>query len=105
MGIDIPIIDTENREEGNFGTFQVILTQPGGGAVLSAQKTATVTIFHDDNFTNMVNRIEGIMKMRAMKFSTKTYSWREQFEDALTMEGAVTETEVKLPSVLWIYQE
>jgi hypothetical protein len=43
---DVPLID--NHTADGTHTFDVSLANPGGGAVLGAANTATVTIFDDE---------------------------------------------------------
>ena len=56
-----------------------------------------MSIYHDDQFRGMVDKLSDVMKMRAMKFKLTTGSYREQFELALSMEGQTTETGETLP--------
>ena len=51
---------------------------PDGGAVLTANKVATVTICHDDQFTGMINSVVSLMKLKQRTLKYSTGSWSEQ---------------------------
>merc|ERR1719258_480898 len=88
--ISIPIIDN-SRDEETLQTFKVLLTNPTGGAMLSALKTCTITICHDDQFTGMLDKMSSLMQVKQSKFSVGTATWSEQFVDAMNIEGGVGE--------------
>jgi solute carrier family 8 (sodium/calcium exchanger) len=98
--ISVPIVDTD-KEEDVFNSFTVVLKNPDGGAVLTANKVATVTICHDDQFTGMINSVVSLMKLKRRTLKYSTGSWSEQFENAIRMSGDVDEDGMPLePSAL-----
>jgi len=69
----------------------VLLTNPTGGATLTALKRCTVTVCQDDEFTGMLDKLTGLIELRKSKFVVGSSTWSSQFSDALTIEGEVDE--------------
>jgi solute carrier family 8 (sodium/calcium exchanger) len=88
--ISVPILDNDHDEE-TFNAFRVLLTDPEGGAMLSANKIASVSICHDDQFTGMISAVAALIKVKNSNFRMSTSSWSEQFMAAIRMEGDMDE--------------
>lgn len=78
-------------EEDVMNSFQVLLTNPTGGAVLTANKMATVTICHDDQLSGMISSVVSLMKLKRSNLKFSTSSWSEQFANAIKMSGEIDE--------------
>jgi solute carrier family 8 (sodium/calcium exchanger) len=88
--LTVPILDNDHDEE-TFNAFRVLLTDPEGGALLSANKLASVVICHDDQFTGMISSVAALMQLKKSRFKLSTSSWAEQFANAISMHGDVDE--------------
>lgn len=88
--VKIQILNTEKFEKS--AQFSVILTNPGGGALVYKKgggALATVTICNDGDLAETVNSLTAVMAKRQEAFKVSSSSWGEQFTDAFTCEGGI----------------
>ena len=86
--IPVQIIDTGQYDKSV--TLQIVLTNPGGGALVykkGGYNFATVTVSNDGELEKQVNNLSSIMTKRLEKFKVSTATWQEQFVDAFECEG------------------
>eukprot|EP01051_Picozoa_sp_SAG22_P002428 SAG22_NODE_107_length_19899_cov_24.034141_5_plen_894_part_00 len=89
---EVEILDSGSLEKR--ADFQIVLTNPGGGALVykkGGANFATVVISNDDELAQTVNKVAAMMEKREAAFSVETSSWMEQFTDAFACEGGVDE--------------
>eukprot|EP00854_Cymbomonas_tetramitiformis_P012543 gene12543-14822_t len=72
-------------------TFSVILKNASGGATLSKRNKCTVTFTSDEEVSEVTNLILERLQRKADAFNVETGSWQQQFSEALTIQGGVTE--------------
>lgn len=72
-------------------SFSVILKNATGGATLSKRNKCTVTFTSDDEVSEVTNLIIERLQRKADAFNVETGSWQQQFSEALTIQGGVTE--------------
>ena len=86
--IPVEIINT-NKYDKNV-SFQIVLTNPGGGALVYKKggfNFASVVISNDGELAETVNNITSIMQKRLEAFKVSTSTWQEQFIEAFEVEG------------------
>ena len=102
--IEIEIYNT-NRYDKNV-TFQVVLTNPTGGAKIykkGGSHVASVQISNDGELAHTVNSVSQIMQKRMAAFKTSTSTWGEQFVEAFVCEGECDEEGEDAEPVLFNY--
>jgi len=90
--ISVPIIDDARYEMDE--QFQIILTEPGGGATFSSEAdgypdraVCTITIQNDDDRAAVVDTVSNLLDLNVDNISLAAGSWGDQFIEAITFGG------------------
>jgi len=87
--ISIPLMDDDVFNEDKI--FEVMLSDPTAGATLGKSKCTIVTILNDDDYQTLITRVANLTSVNLDKLVIGKESWKQQFTEALSVNGGNVE--------------
>jgi len=96
--ITIPLRDDDVFNEDKI--FEVMLSEPTAGSSLGKSKCTIVTILNDDDYQTLITRVANLTSVNLDKLVIGKESWKQQFTEALSVNGGDTEDAESLDFIL-----
>ena len=84
--IQVPVVDRKQYDKAE--TFKVVLSNvvgPNEKATLAEFHQCVVTVVHNGDTKEMIDKVTRVLNINADKYSVGTSSWAEQFRNAFTV--------------------
>ncbi|KAL5255232.1 hypothetical protein ACHWQZ_G014602 [Mnemiopsis leidyi] len=96
--IQIPLHDDDVFNEDKI--FEVMLSDPTAGSTLGKIKCTIVTILNDDDYQTLITRVANLTSVNLDKLVIGKESWKQQFTEALSVNGGNVDEAEALDFVL-----
>jgi len=96
--IQIPLHDDDVFNEDKI--FEVMLSDPTAGSTLGKSKCTIVTILNDDDYQTLITRVANLTSVNLDKLVIGKESWKQQFTEALSVNGGNVEEAEAIDFVL-----
>merc|ERR1719232_330517 len=96
--IQIPLHDDDVFNEDKI--FEVMLSDPTAGSTLGKSKCTIVTILNDDDYQTLITRVANLTSVNLDKLVIGKESWKQQFTEALSVNGGNVEDAEAIDFVL-----